>query len=393
MSTVEAIKFPRPMTADGMPDPALRELATGTPVLRVTGPGEIGAWLVAGYGAVREALSDPSRFTSVIDPDWTDVRAKAGVSLVGLDPPEHARLRKLTAKAFTPRSIQRLVPAIERIVAMLLDDMETAEQPVDLIQALALPLPLMVTCQILDLPAEDRPDFLRWSHIFTGNTSHSMDEIADANDRLRSYMARLTSQRRDQLGEDVLSDFIRARDGQDMLTEDEILSTMVLLLVAGSQTTIHAIARGVLILISSGQWSRIVSREVPIEQAVEEILRHQSPIDTALFRRAKVDTELAGVPIKAGEIVFISVHLANFDPAVWDRPEVFDPGRSGPGHMAFGHGVHFCLGAQLARAELIAALDALAVRFPKLRLGIPSEQLTWTVDSWLNSPVSLPVTW
>ena len=250
---------------------------------------------------------------------------------------------------------------------------------------------------MLRLPEEDEPDFLRWSDVFTGMSNYSGEEIADATDKLRAYMSALAARRRDRPGEDVLSDLVRARDGAegkpDVMTEDELLSTMVLLLVAGHQTTVRAVTRGVLVLLHSGQWSRFVAGEVPVDRVVEEVLRHQTPIDTGLFRRARVDTELAGVSIKAGEPVFLSVHLANFDPDVWPRPDVFDPDRDDPGHLAFGHGVHFCLGAPLARVELSIAFAGLAARFPELHLNVPVEDLTWTVTSWLNTPVSLPVGW
>jgi nocardicin N-oxygenase len=381
------------MTQDGQPDPLLRELAADSPVLCVDGPGGGRAWLVTGHDAIREVLSDPARFTSVIDPAVTDARARAGVSMVGLDPPDHTRLRRLAAKAFTARRIQALVPAVERVVATLLDDMERAGPPADIVTALSVPVPLRMMCQMLDLPDADQADFLEWSDVFTGLSSYSMEQVAEATDRLHAYMTRLAAERRAKLGEDVLSDLIRARDGQDALTEQELLNTMVLLLVAGHQTTVRAITRGVLVLLSSGQWGRLVAGEVAIERVVEEVLRHQTPIDTGLFRRAAVDTDLAGVTIKAGESVFLSVHLANFDRQIWPEPHVFNPDRGDPRHLAFGHGVHFCLGAPLARVELAAVLGMLARRMPGLRLEVPLAELTWTVSSWLNTPVSLPVTW
>lgn len=395
MSTVDvdSVTFPRPMTQDGQPDPVLCELARKNPVLSVAGPGGGRAWLITGHEAVREVLSDPSRFTSVIDPAVTDARARAGVSMVGLDPPDHTRLRRLAAKAFTARRIKGLTPSVERVVATLLDDMERTGPPADLVKSLSVPVPLQMMCQMLDLPPEDQADFLKWSDVFTGMSSYTMEEVADATGRLHSYMTRLAGQRRSQLGDDVLSDLIRARDGQDALTEQELLNTMVLLLVAGHQTTVRAITRGVLILISSGQWQRFVAHEVAVEQVVEEVLRHQTPIDTGLFRRATADTELAGADIKAGETVFVSVHLANFDRQVWREPHVFNPDRGDPRHLAFGYGVHFCLGAPLARVELCTVLSMLAARLPGLRLDVPLEELTWTVSSWLNTPVSLPIAW
>jgi cytochrome P450 len=381
------------MTNDGQPDPLLRELTRDRPVLEVMGPGGGKAWLVGGHEAVREVLTDTARFTSVVDPTVTDARARAGVSLVGMDPPEHTRLRRLAGRAFTARRIKGLVPDIERVVSTLLDEMEKAGPPADLMTSFAVPLPLRVMSHMLRLPAEDEADFLRWSDVFTGMTSYTFEEIAGATEKLRAYMGRLAAERREHLGEDALSDLVRAHDDQDAMTEEELLSTMVLLLVAGHQTTIRAITRGVLILLSSGQWRRVVGGEVPMAQVVEEVLRHQAPTDGGLFRRATVDVELAGAQIKAGDTVFLSVHLANYDPAVWPRPDVFDPGRGEQGHLAFGHGVHFCLGAPLARVELGIALEGLASRFPDLRLRLPADQLTWTVTSWLNAPVDLPVAW
>ena len=408
MSTVEAITYPLPLTSDGQPDPALRELARTHPVLGVMGPGGP-AWLVSGQEAVREVLADSERFTSVVDPTVTDARARAGVSMVGMDPPEHTRLRRLAAQSFTARRIRALLPDIERVADALLDDMARAGPPTDLVTALAVPLPLQVMCQMLRLPPADQPAFLEWSDVFTGMTAYTAEEIAEATARLRSYMSELAAQRRDkqrrdkqrrdkqrrdELGEDVLSILISARDGQDAMTEDELLSTMVLLLVAGHQTTVRAIARGVLILLSSGQWGRVVAGEAAMTRVVEEVLRHQTPTDTGLFRRAKVDTDLAGVRMRAGDQVFLSVQLANLDPDVWTDPQAFDPDRTEQGqHLAFGHGAHFCLGAPLARAELEIAFTALATRFPGLRLDVDPRDVTWTVKSWLNTPVSLPVSW
>jgi cytochrome P450 len=393
MITVDDVAFPRPLTQDGLPDPLLLELARDHPVLPVAGPGGK-AWLITGHEAVREALSDPSRFTSVIDPAVTDDRARAGVSMVGLDPPDHTRVRKLAAKAFTARRIARLVPNVERLVTTLLDAMEDAGPPADMVASLAVPLPLHMMCQMLDLPAGDQPDFLRWSDVFTGTTSgYTMEEVADANSKLHAYMLDLAARRRRNLGEDLLSDLIRARDGDDALTEQELLNTMVLLLVAGHQTTVRAITRSVYVLLHSGQWKRFAAGEFAAEQVVEEALRHQTPIDTGLFRYAAVDTELAGVQIKAGDQVFLSVQLANFDQAAWQQPHVFDPGRGDQRHLAFGHGIHFCLGAPLARVELSVSLSMLAARFPDLRLDVTPDELTWTVGSWLNNLVALPVTW
>jgi cytochrome P450 len=249
-----------------------------------------------------------------------------------------------------------------------------------------------VICQILGIPQDDRADLQRWANLFTAMTTYSPDEIDRAVGEMQAYMNRLVTTRRRNLGGDVLSNLIRARDGRDALSEEELIATILLLLVAGTETTMKAITRGVMILSWSGQLAGLAG-DIPVEQAVEEVLRHQAPIDTSLFRWAKADTELAGARIKAGDQLFVSLHLANFDGRARTDPHVFDPSRGHAGHLSFGHGVHFCLGAALARAELAAVFEGLATRFPGLRLDTTVAELTWSVGSMLNAPTSLPVAW
>jgi cytochrome P450 len=385
----DSVSFPRPVTTAGRPDPELRRLAEQNPVLRVVGPGGVSAWLVGKHDLVHEVLSDPSRFTNVVDPAMTNLRANMAVQ----DPPEHTRLRKLAAQAFTARRIRSFSADVERLICSLLDDIESLGPPVDLVGALAIPLPVRVICRILGVPQKDEADLQRWTNMFTAMTTYSAEEIAESVEQMNSYMNSLISERRDNLGDDVLSNLIRAKDGHDALSEEELVATILLLLVAGCETTSKAITRGVMALSASGLWSGLATRDITVDQVVEEVLRHQAPIDTALFRWAKSDTTLGGVPIKAGEQLFVSLHLANYDPSMRCDPQLFDPGRSDPGHLSFGHGVHFCLGAALARLELAAVFDALITRFPALRLASPPDQLTWSVGSMLNAPTSLPVTW
>ena len=389
MSTTETMEFPRPVTPEGLPDPLLLELVKGNPLVPVTGPGGIKAWLVAGDELAREVLSEPDRFSNMIDPSSINSRA----NMVVIDPPDHTRLRKLAAQAFTPRRVRSLVPDIAELVASLLDEMEEAGPPLDLVDALAMPLPTRVICRLLGVPREDQKHLRYWSHIFTAMTAYTSDEIGTAVDAMYAYMHQLVADRRKHLGEDILSYLIRARDGRDALTEDELVATVVLLLVAGNETTLKSITRGSMTLLHTGQWSRLVDGEVTAGQVVDEVLRHQTPIDTGLFRWAKVDTELAGASIKKGEQLFISLHLANFDPSVRKDAHVFDPGREFVPHLAFGHGTHFCLGSPLARAELVEAFGQLAKRFPTLRLDAKLTDLEWTVGSMLNAPTKVPVSW
>ncbi len=391
-STAQDVAFPQPLTAEGTPDPLLLAAATESPVLRVVGPGDSGAWLVAGEQAVREVLSDPDRFTSVPPANLSDERAYA-VPLVGMDPPEHTRMRRLAAKAFTARRIASLTPTIERLTHGLLDEMATSTPPVDLVSALAYPLPLDVIFGILGgIPTEVRHDLRRWTDIFTSLDSNSFESIAEAVEGFHTCMRELIADRRSALGDDLMSDLIRARDDRDALNEDELVGVIGLLVVAGYETTAKVITRGVLSLLHYGHWERLVSGDLPVDAAVEEILRHQSP-NTAICRTAKVDTEFYGMPIRQGDAVYVSTHLANYDGTTREDPSRFDPTRADSGHTTFGYGAHFCLGAALARTELTIVLTTLARRFPSLHLHAPLDDLEWTVGSWLNSPTTLPVAW
>jgi nocardicin N-oxygenase len=389
MTTTEAVAFPQPVTSAGLPDPVLLELVRDNPLLAVTGPGGIKAWLVGNDELAREVLSEPDRFSNMIDPASINSRA----NMVVIDPPDHTRLRKLAAQAFTPRRVRMLVPDIHGLVTSLLDEMEDAGSPADLVKTLAMPLPTRVICRLLGVPQEDQKRLRYWSHIFTAMTAYTSEEIGTAVDAMYVYMHSLVAERRSNLGDDILSHLIRARDGRDALSEDELVATVVLLLVAGNETTLKSITRGTMALLSTGQWSRLVSGEVSPGQVVDEVLRHQTPIDTGLFRWAKIDTTLAGIDIKKGEQLFISLHLANFDPSVRKDAHLFDPGREFVPHLAFGHGTHFCLGSPLARAELVAAFGQLADRFPTLKLDAALGDLEWTVGSMLNAPTSIPVSW
>ena len=393
LSDVPPMSFPLPLRVDGTPDLNLLEATRDNPVLRVSGPtGE--AWLVAGEQTAREVLSEPDRFSSVPDRSLTDSRGASAVPMIAMDPPGHTRLRRLASKVFTARRVQSMVPEIERLVSALLDDMESAGPPADLVSKLAVPLPMSVIFTVLgEMPKENPEELRRWSVAFTSLNGDAGGQAADAVADFHAWISDIVRDRRRNLGDDLLSDLVRARDGQDAMTVDELIATVGLMIVAGHETSAKAITRGVMVLVASGQWARVVAGELPADRVAEEVLRHQPPIDTAIWRTATVDTELAGQRIKAGEQVLVSLNLANYDPAVRHNPEVFDPERADPGHLTFGFGPHFCLGATLARAELIAVFRGMATRFPRMSLAVPPGSLRWTAGSILNAPINLPVRW
>jgi cytochrome P450 len=381
----ETVTFPRPLTSGGLPDPLLVELTRDKPVLRVRAAGDKDVWLVSSLELVREVLSDTSRFTSMFDPGLAQYQS----DMVLLDPPDHTRMRRLAAPVFSAARVQELAPAIEALVTSLLDDMEQAGPPADLVRALAVPLPANVTALVMGIPEDERAPLYQWVDPFTAGAptvagSPDQSDGAEIVD-LYGYVSRLVAERIKNPGDDLLSGLVRARRGEDAFTEDELVATAALLIIAGQETTCKALTRGALLL---------TGRELgPAERFVEELLRHQSPIDTSIFRAAKVDTELGGVPIKAGEQLFVSLQLANLDPGAREAPDLFHPDRADQGHVAFGHGPHFCLGAGLARTELAIAFTALTTRFPGLRLAAAREDLTWSAGAVANAPTSLPVTW
>ena len=331
----------------------------------------------------------------MFDPALADRRA----DMVPLDPPEHTRMRKLAARDFTSRRIHDLLLGVDMLIGSFLDELERAGPPADLVSSLAVPLPAAVMCLVLGIPEADRAGLYRWVNPFTSAAPATSNETKDPIDigtalaDMYDYVGRLVAHRMESPGDDLLSDMICARNGPDALSEEELVATTALMIVAGQETTSKAISRGVMVLAGSPYWRELASGALPAEHLVEEVLRHQSPVDTAIFRSAKVDTELAGVPIKAGEQLFVSLQLANLDPSGRRNPRVFDAYRGDQAHMSFGYGPHFCLGAGLARAELAAAFMALAARFPMLRLDVPLSELTWSVGSVVNAPTCLPVAW
>jgi nocardicin N-oxygenase len=394
MGDPDLFSFPCPLTPSGLPDPALLDTAREHPVVQVLAPGGKTVWLVSGHELVREVLSDPTRFTSKFDPGFADNTT----DMVLLDPPEHTRMRKLAARAFSSRQIQELLPQIEAQVERLLDTMARSGPPADLVKHVSLPLPAEVMGIVLGIPETDRGALYRWVDPFTAAapaTSEAASQAADGAELegMYTYVSRLVKERIQHPGNDLLSQLISARNDGDQLTEEELVATVALMIVAGQETTCKSITRGVLVLAGSDHWSALAAGAIDSEAVIEEVLRHQSPIDTSIFRAATLDTELGGQRIRAGEQLFVSLQMANFDPVARKRPEVFDPCRADQGHVSFGYGPHFCLGAGLARVELKAVFTAMASRFPGLRMAVDHGQLTWSSGLIVNAPSSLPVTW
>jgi cytochrome P450 len=386
---------PRPMPLhlqrDGF-DPARRLLdAHGGSIEAHTAFG-LNARIITGYPAVREVLADAERFSSAgFVGAGPGPGGPAEGNLLGSDPPYHTRLRKFLSPEFTVRRISRLVPRITEIVDEHLAAMAAAGPPADLVADFALPVPSLVICELLGVPFEDRAEFQARAATQI-DVSAPIEERMAAGAGSRAYMAGLVERARREPGEDILGMLVR-QHGDD-LTPRELAGIAGLLLIAGHETTASTIGLAVLKLLREpAQIPLLRDRPGAVENAIEELLRYLSVVHSGVPRVATRDTELAGEPIAKGEVVILSLPTANRDPALAEDPERLDLTRRITRHVAFGHGVHHCLGAALARAELRIALPALLRRFPTLALAEPDAPVGFRSFAIVYAVRSLPVTW
>ncbi len=362
------------------------------PVAQVIMPGGAPAWLITGYAQARAALTDPRLRKLPVGwrPDPDSILASLDLHMLNLDPPDHERLRKLVSKAFTARRVEELRPRITAITEALLDDMSTRRE-VDLLAAFAFPLPITVICELLGVPAADRDQFRAWSATIVADTVSPEAFQADAGAMVGYFQTLLAARRREPAG-DLLSALITARDEEDRLSENELLSMAFLLLVAGHETTVNLIAGGMLaLLLSPGELARLRADPSLLGGALEELLRYVNPVNNATFRFTGEPVEIGDVPIGANEVVFVSLSGANRDPSRYAGPERLDLGRDSSGHLAFGHGIHYCLGAPLARLEAEIAFRGLLERFGSMTLAVPADELRWRPSTLIHGLESLPV--
>jgi cytochrome P450 len=368
------------------------------PVAPVRMPGYGRAWIVTRYEDVRAVLTDPRLAKDVHR--WPGGGRSRPSEATGVDahmlhadPPDHTRQRRLVQKAFTPRRAA-LRPRAEEIAAGLLDEMAAAPGDVtDLLGAYARPLPVAVLCELLGIPEADRAWIAAAVAAYDDRAEHQRVER-----ELAASFAGLIAAKRAEPGDDLVSALVLARDNADaggaadQLTGDELLATVYLLVMAGFDTTVNLIASGTLALLTHpGEMARLRQDPSLLPAAVEELLRFTSPVNHANDRFTTEDVPVDGVVIPAGEWVFPAISSANRDPARFPGPDRLDLGRDTGGHVAFGYGVHHCLGAPLARMEAEVALGALLARFPRISLAVPPEELRWRPVSLMNGLESLPV--
>ena len=397
----ELPEFPFPGTSYRGPDPVFTRLRTERPVVRVRWTGGGHAWLVTRHEDVKQVLDD-TRFSRAASyapdaPKFSGLFQAPPGMIISLDPPDHTRLRVLAEQAFSAARIEGMRPRVRELAGRLLDtlDKESDGGPVDLVEGFAAPLAMAVICELLGVPERDRDQFLTWVRQFA-DVSGPEELAVEGRENLGAYIAGLVAGKQAEPADDVLSALIAARDGEDRLSFEELVGLGYTLLGGGYDSSAGQISNFTLTLLEHhpGFWRRLGEHPEDIPGALEELLRtvNLTANDTSgLPRIATEDVTVAGVTIPAGDAVFLAFASANRDGAVFTDPETTDFGRTDNPHLAFGHGIHHCLGAPLARVELAVALEELTARYPDARVAVPESELLWRVGDVNHNLVSLPV--
>jgi cytochrome P450 len=371
------------------------------PVHRVTLPDGMPSWLVTGYDEVRAVLSDP-RVRRSVEHAAPELRGYFGLAseefvlsrhMLFADPPDHTRLRRLVVKAFTPRRVELLRPRIVELVDELLDAL-SGRDSADLVAGLAQPLPAAVICELLGIPAGDRPEFLGHADVLIGvNASTDPGDLVRTGQWFDHYFTELIAERRRRPGPDLISGLITAQDNDTRLTDVEVRSNSFLLLNAGFETTVNLIANTLLLLLTHPDaLSDLYADPTLAPAAVEEALRVDSPVSTITYRFAAEPLTIGGVSIAAGDHIAVSLPAANLDETRFDDPHTVHIGRDDH-HVSFGFGMHYCVGAQLARLEGQLAVGRLLARFTDLALSVPTSELRWKPSFIVHHLRELPVTY
>ncbi|MFF9093525.1 MULTISPECIES: cytochrome P450 [unclassified Streptomyces] len=391
----EGLRFPFETSRLFDPPAEWRELRESCPVARADLPTGDRAWLVTRYEDVRAVLNDPrlsrAATTRPDAPRLGPARPEPD-SIMAMDPPDHTRLRRLLAPAFTGRQAERLRPRIARTAERLLDDMAEIGPPVDLVEHLARPLPIITICELLGVPDEDRESFKEWTDAALTLAPHAAGAVTGARERLADYLRHLIAEKQHRPGDDLLGTLIAARE-EDRLRPAELVTVAATLITAGYHTVANSLANSVLALLRHPEQLDPLRGGPFPPQAVEELLRWTpGPVSGGTIRIATQEVKVGSTVVRPGEAVIPSTASANRDAAAFEDPDALDLSRAENRHIAFGHGIHRCLGAPLARVELHVAFDALLRRFPGLRLAVAEEELTWGTGM-IRGVTELPVAW
>ncbi|MFG2823829.1 cytochrome P450 [Kitasatospora sp. NPDC048365] len=389
------------------PYPAYAWLREHAPVHRTTLPSGVEAWLVTRYADARQALAD-SRLSK--NPAQHNVHAhrsgRVGIPgerqanlmthLLNIDPPDHTRLRRLVSKAFTPRRVAEFEPRVQQLTDRLIDSF--AERgSADLIHEFAFPLPIYAICDLLGVPAEDQDDFRDWAGMMIRHHGGQRGGVGRAVKRMRTYLAELIHRKRADLGDDLISGLIRASDHGEHLTENEAAAMAFILLFAGFETTVNLIGNGLYALLRNPGQRVLLQESLArgesglLETGVEELLRYDGPVELATWRFASQPLSIGAVDIPVGDPVLVVLAAADRDPARFAEENTLDLARADNPHLGFGHGIHYCIGAPLARLEGQRALATVLTRLPDLRLAADPSELRWRGGLIMRGLRELPV--
>ncbi|MBA5226170.1 MULTISPECIES: cytochrome P450 family protein [Streptomyces] len=395
------------------PYPAYAWLRTHSPVHRTRLPSGVEAWLVTRYADARRALADPRLSKNPAHHDEpAHARGRTGIPgerkaelmthLLNIDPPDHTRLRRLVSTAFTPRRVAEFAPRVQELTDRLIDGF-AARGEADLIHEFAFPLPIYAICDLLGVPREDQDDFRDWAGMMIRHGKGPRGGVARSVKKMRGYLAELIHRKREALpaeaapGEDLVSGLIRASDEGEHLTENEVAAMAFILLFAGFETTVNLIGNGTHALLTHPEQRARLQDSLAagdmglLETGVEELLRFDGPVELATWRFATRPLTLGGQDIAPGEAVLVVLAAADRDPERFAEPDVLDLTRRDNQHLGYGHGIHYCLGAPLARLEGRTALATLLTRLPDLRLAVDSTELRWRGGLIMRGLRTLPV--
>ncbi|MFI8965387.1 cytochrome P450 [Streptomyces sp. NPDC053493] len=392
-----AFPFPAPDTFE--PPEEFRRLREQAPVARVTLPTGDRAWLLTRYADVRAALVDPRLSRAAAE---TPEAPRMGnttpgpKTILGMDAPDHSRLRRLVTQAFTARRVEALRPRIEELAEEQIRLVLVAPRPVDLMSCYALSLPIKVIFELLGVPYDDVDRLHAWSEVIFSLGGHTVEEVREARGAIIGYLRELIERRRDEPTDDLLSVLVHARDEGQRLSEEELLDFAMILMTVGHQSTANSLGTALFTLLHHPDQLELLRKKPElIPGAVEELLRFNPFVFTGTqLRVATEDLTIGETRIRKGEAVIAALGSANHDEEVFAEPDRFDVERTPNVHLSFGYGIHHCLGAQLARLEMQIALRTLIDRVPDtLKLAVPADWLTWKTGLTARALVNLPVTW
>lgn len=376
------------------PYPSYQNLRETDPVHAVLFPDGQRGWMVTRYEDAEKVLKD-QRFIKDMSKIYGDSMGEMSVfaqNMLFSDPPDHKRLRGLAQKAFTPKMISGMRDRIQEITDELLIELEGQDQ-VDMIDEFAFPLPIIVICEILGVPSADRDKFRLWSNSLIEGTGGDSDRTVHQHmNEFVEYLGKWFATVREQPGENLISSLIQAEEEGDSLSESELYGVVTLLIIAGHETTVNLIGNTILSLLEHPEQRKLLAQQPElINQAIEESLRFNGPVEFSTSRWAGEDFEFQGKELKKGELVIVSLNSANHDPDKFNESGLFDIQREKSPHLAFGKGIHMCLGAPLARLEGEIAIASLFTRFPKMELAVKNSELDWRPGMIVRGIKELPM--